>query len=189
MKYSTGAAALNDYRREIADIRRKMRATQAEIEPQEVADYEFKVPAGTVRLSELFGKHSDLIVVHNMGTSCPNCTLWADGYNGLHQHVVTRTAFVVSSPDDPATQQKFAHSRGWVFRMVSHKGTTFAGDMGYRSPRGWLPGVSVFKREGNRILRVSDAAWSPGDDFCTLWHFFDLLPGGAAGWKAKFSYS
>jgi hypothetical protein len=46
----------------------------------------------------------------------------------------------------------------------------------------------VFRREGQKILRVSDAAWKPGDDFCTVWHFFDLLPGGAAGWAPKFSY-
>jgi predicted dithiol-disulfide oxidoreductase (DUF899 family) len=189
MKYSNGAAALNEYRREIAEIRRKMRATQAEVEPQEIADYEFQTSDGAVKLFSLFGKHVDLMVVHNMGSSCPNCTLWADGYNGLHQHVVTRTGFVVSSPDTPAVQKKFAESRGWKFPMVSHIGTSFAADMGYRSPKGWLPGVSVFRRNGDKILRVSDASWSPGDDFCTLWHFFDLLPEGAAGWKAKFSYT
>jgi predicted dithiol-disulfide oxidoreductase (DUF899 family) len=189
MKYAAGSEVMSGYRRQIADIRQKIRATQAEVEPQEVADYEFKTPEGTVRLSKLFGEHRDLMVVHNMGSSCPNCTLWADGYNGVHQHVITRTAFVVSSPDSPAVQQKFAESRGWKFRMVSHMGTTFAADMGYRSDTGrWRPGISVFKLAGEQILRVSDVGWSPGDDFCTLWHFFDLLPEGAAGWSAKFSY-
>ena len=189
MKYAAGSEKMSAYRRQITDIRQKMRAAQAEIEPQEVADYEFKTPEGTVRLSELFGDRDDLMVVHNMGTSCPACTLWADGYNGVHHHVITRTAFAVSSPDIPAVQQKFAAGRGWKFRMVSHVGTTFAGDMGYRSERGgWRPGVSVFQRAGKRILRVSDVAWSPGDDFCTVWHFFDLLPEGAAGWSPKFTY-
>jgi hypothetical protein len=66
--------------------------------------------------------------------------------------------------------------------MVSHAGTSFAADMGYRAEDGgWLPGLSVFKREDGRVLRVSDASFSPGDDFCVLWHFFDMLPGGAAG--------
>ena len=41
-----------------------------------------------------------------------------------------------------------------------------------------MPGVSVFRREAGTIVRVSDTGFSPGDDFCTLWHFFDLLPGG-----------
>jgi predicted dithiol-disulfide oxidoreductase (DUF899 family) len=189
MKYAAGSEKMLAYRREIADIRGKMRTTLAAIEPQEVADYEFKTPAGTVRLSELFGGHEDLMVVHNMGSSCPACTLWADGYNGVHRHVITRTAFAVSSPDTPAVQQKLAETRGWKFRMVSHMGTTFAADMGYRSNQGgWRPGISVFKLAEQKIMRVSDAAWSPGDDFCTLWHFFDLLPEGAAGWSPKLSY-
>jgi hypothetical protein len=34
-------------------------------------------------------------------------------------------------------------------------------------------------REGNR---------SPGDDFCTVWHRFDLLPEGADDWAPKFTY-
>ena len=158
MKYSAGSEMMVAYRRQIADLRQRMRATQTEIEPQEVADYEFKTPEGTLRLSELFGDHADLMVVHNMGTSCPGCTLWADGYNGLHHHVITRTAFVVSSPDTPAVQQKFADSRGWKFRMVSHVGSSFAADMGYRSDQGgWRPGISVFRRSGEKIRRVSDA--------------------------------
>jgi predicted dithiol-disulfide oxidoreductase (DUF899 family) len=189
MNYVSGSEKIAAYRRQISDIREKMRTTLAEVEPQEVADYEFKTPEGTVRLSELFGDHEDLMVVHNMGSSCPACTLWADGYNGVHHHVVTRTAFVVSSPDAPEIQRAFAAGRGWRFRMVSHAGTSFAADMGYRSEQGgWRPGISVFRREGQKILRVSDAVWKPGDDFCTVWHFFDLLPGGAAGWAPKFSY-
>ena len=189
MKYQAGSEKMGAYRRQIADIRQKMRATLAEIEPQEVADYEFKTPEGTVRLSELFGDHEDLMVVHSMGSSCSGCTLWADGYNGVHHHVITRTAFAVSSPDTPAVQQKFAQGRGWKFRMVSNMGTTFAADMGYRSDKGeWRPGISVFRLAGQKILRVSDVGWRPGDDFCTLWHFFDLLPEGAAGWSPKLSY-
>jgi predicted dithiol-disulfide oxidoreductase (DUF899 family) len=189
MQYAAGSEKMSAYRRQIADIRKKMRAEQAAIEPQEVANYEFQTPEGAVRLLELFGEHEDLMVVHNMGSTCPACTLWADGYNGLHHHVITRAAFVVSSPESPAAQQKFASSRGWKFPMVSHAGTTFAADMGYRSSKGgWLPGISVFKRAGQKILRVSDVGWSPGDDFCTLWHFFDLLPGGAAGWSPKLGY-
>ena len=189
MKYASGSTKIEGYRHQISAIRQEIRAAQAEVEPQEVADYGFQIPDGTVKLSELFGKHDDLMVVHNMGSSCPACTLWADGYNGIHQHVTTRAAFVVSSPDAPDVQRAFAQNRGWKFRMVSHRGTTFADDMGYRSDKGrWLPGISVFRREEQRIVRVSDATWSAGDDFCTLYHFFDLLPQGAAGWSPKLNY-
>src|SRR5260370_35739045 len=111
------------------------------------------------------------MVVHKMGSSDRGCPLWADGYNGVRHNVITRTAFAVSSPDTPAVQQKLAHARGWKFRMVSHLGTTCAADMGDRSDQGGsLPGISVFRRAGSNILRVSDAASSPGDDSCTVWN-------------------
>jgi predicted dithiol-disulfide oxidoreductase (DUF899 family) len=166
-----------------------MREVQVSIEPEPVQDYGFATPEGTVRLSDLFGDKRDLIVILNMGTSCPSCTLWADGYNGLYPHISDRAAFVVSSPDTPQVQQRFAAGRGWRFPMVSHAATKFAGDMGYRSESGgYLPGVSVFRRDSARIVRVADTGLQPGDDFCALWHFLDLLPEGSAGWRPRFSY-
>jgi hypothetical protein len=41
-----------------------------------------------------------------------------------------------------------------------------------------MPGISVFKKDRNSVVRVSDSALHPGDDFCALWHIFDLLPEG-----------
>lgn len=183
MKYADVSGKLADYRRQIATIREQMRETLAGVEPQPVADYEFADTAGKVRLSELFGEHEDLIIVHNMGVACSYCTLWADGYNGIHQHVATRAGFAVSSPDRPSVQKRVAETRGWKFPMVSHEGSSFARDMGYVSAKGgWMPGLSVFRRDGDTILRVSDTGFSPGDDFCVLWHFFDMLPGGVGAW-------
>jgi predicted dithiol-disulfide oxidoreductase (DUF899 family) len=179
MRYANVNDKLADYRRQIAAIREQMRETLATVEPELVQDYAFTTQEGSVRLSQLFGDHEDLIVIHNMGVACSACTLWADGYNGLHSHVTSRVGFVVSSPDRPAVQRKIADSRGWKFPMVSHADSTFAADMGYVSEKGgWMPGVSVFRRDDDRIVRVSNTGFRPGDDFCTLWHFFDLVPGG-----------
>lgn len=189
MKYAEGVSRLNDTRAKLAKLRDEMRAIQAELEPEEVADYAFATPAGKVRLSELFGDQPDLIVIHNMGRSCPYCTLWADGYNGVYDHLADRAAFVVSSPDAPDEQRRFAESRGWRFPMVSHAGTTFAEDMGYRSEHGWLPGISVFGKTDRGVIRVSDTGCRPGDDFCAVWHLFDLMPGGAGDWRPRFRYS
>ena len=189
MNYSAGMGKIAAYRQEIAELRQKMRAAQAEIEPQVVQDYVFSTTGAPRKLSELFGAKDDLILIHNMGKKCPSCTLWADGFNGVYHHLADRAAFVVSSPDSPSAQQDFAKSRGWRFPMVSHEGTTFAADMGYRSDKGgWLPGVSVFRKENGKILRVNNAGFQPFDDFCAAWNLFALLP-GEANWTPKFSYS
>ena len=189
MNYADSAAKLGDYRRQMADLREKMRVAQAEAEPQEVQDYVLATVEGPVRLSGLFGSRDDLIAIHNMGAACVYCTLWADGFNGLYPHLADRAAFVVATPDPPEAQRKFAASRGWRFPIVSHQDTTFAADMGYRSENGgWLPGVSVFRHNSGRILRVSDAPLGPGDDYCALWHLFDLLDGGPGDWRPKLKY-
>jgi predicted dithiol-disulfide oxidoreductase (DUF899 family) len=190
MQYRDSTSQLAAYREQIAELRQKMREVQAAIEPEPVLDYMFATPAGPRGLAALFGDKPDLFVILNMGTSCPSCTMWADGFNGLYPHIADRTAFVVASPDPPEVQQRFAAGRGWRFPMVSHQGTDFAADMGYCSDTGgWLPGVSVFQRAGADILRVADTRLRPGDDFCALWHLLDLLPQGAADWQPRFSYA
>jgi predicted dithiol-disulfide oxidoreductase (DUF899 family) len=188
MLYPEVSEKMAAYRRDITALRKKIQALQQQIEPEEVENYRFATADGSVRLSELFGDKEHLFVIHNMGKSCPACTMWADGFNGVLPHLENRAAFVVASPDDPETQRAFAASRGWRFRMVSHQGTGFAADMGYRGDKGWQPGVSVFRRDGDKIYRVSDTEFGPGDDFCTVYHLFDLLPEGAAGWHPKFAY-
>jgi predicted dithiol-disulfide oxidoreductase (DUF899 family) len=190
MTYRETSEKLKDYRREISELRKKMRDAQASIEPEVVADYEFKrADGGTTKLSALFGDKDTLFVVHNMGASCPYCTLWADGFNGVYHHLANRAAFVLSSPDAPGQQQAFAASRGWSFPMISYRDTSFGEDMGYRVDGQAKPGVSVFKRRGGKIVRVADTSFSPGDDFCGVWHLLDLIPEGAAGWQPKFKYA
>jgi len=188
MQYADASEKLAQYRLQIAEVRGRMRELQQSVEPEEVSDYEFSTTEGKVRLSELFGDKEYLFVIHNMGAGCRNCTLWADAFNGILPHIQNRAAFVVASPDEPAAQQNFRTARGWRFRMVSCRDTNFAHDMGYRSDDGWLPGVSVFRKRGQKIRRVSDTGFHPGDDFCPIWHFFDLLPEGADGWQPQYKY-
>ena len=189
MNYVDTIQKLNDYRTQLGELRTKMRELQSTIAPQQVDDYELSTPDGPVRLSQLFGAHDALFVIHNMGAGCVYCTLWADGFNGIIDHLENRAAFVVSSPDAPDAQRKFADSRGWRFRMVSQQGTTFAKDMGFTGEHGFEPGVSVFKKDGDRIVRVSHQPLGPGDDFCALWHFLDLLPEGPDGWQPRYKYA
>ena len=90
-----------------------MRSSKAKTKPEQVQDYVLKDWNNkNVKLSSLFGKNQDLILVHNMGTRCPYCTMWADGFNGVIDHLQDRTSFVVVSPDSPEVQKEFASSRG-----------------------------------------------------------------------------
>lgn len=174
---------LKKQKNKLAQLRRK-------IPPQKVSDYTFQSAKGELCLSELFGAKPDLLVVHNMGRKCPYCTLWADGLNGVWQHLENRAAFVVSSPDDLKTQKEFAKSRDWCFRMVSVKDSPFPKDMGFQSEKGgYLPGVSAFRKTPDgKIVRVSKSTFGPGDDFCAVWHLFDLLAEGANGWEPHYKY-
>jgi predicted dithiol-disulfide oxidoreductase (DUF899 family) len=189
VSYSRTMQQLNEYRQQIAKIRAKMRLAQQLVEPEPVQDYELAAELGPVRLSELFGRHSSLYVIHNMGSGCAYCTLWADGYNGIYAHLASRAAFVVSSPDAPAAQRSFAESRGWRFRMVSHRHSTFARDMGYcPAPGKYRPGVSVFQQRADGLVRVSDSGSEPLDDFNPLWHLLELLPEGPDRWRPRIEY-
>ena len=79
--------------------------------------------------------------------------------------------------------------------MVSHAGTSFAADLGYRhdgegAPEhgGWWPGVSAFRKEDGKLLRMSDTELGPLDDFCVVYHLFEMIPGGDASFVPKYSY-
>jgi predicted dithiol-disulfide oxidoreductase (DUF899 family) len=197
MSYADTMVALTDRRARIAALRAEMRKLQARVEPQPVQDYLLAGWDGPVRLSELFGGKRDLILIHNMGTGCSSCTRWADGFNGVYDHLASRAAFVVASPNPVQVQKKFAASRGWRFPMVSYEGSTLAEDLGYREGGdpldeklgGWNPGVSFLRRQGDRIVRLSDTEFGPGDDFCVVYHLFDLAPGYGLDWAPSYKYA
>ena len=189
MNYQDAKQQINSYHAEITALREKMRSAQGDAEPEVVQDYTFSGVDGPVQLSELFGANDTLFIVHNMGRSCRYCTLWADGLNGVIDHLQSRAAFAITSPDTPEVQQEFAKGRGWRVPIYSHAGTSFAEDMGYRNESGWHPGVSVFRRSDQGIVRISDTAFGPGDDFCSVWHLFDLMPEGPAGWQPQYQYA
>jgi len=142
------------------------------------------------RLSDYFDGRADLLVVHNMGTRCVYCTLWADGFVSLFPHVNDRTAFVLVSEDEPSVLDAFARSRQWPFPVASMHGLDFARALGVAYDEvHQMPGASAFRREADgSIVRTGYAQFGPGDAFCPVWHLFDLLAGGARDWAPKYSY-
>lgn len=184
-------AELSEAEEELVKGREKVAELRHQLAGAEADNYTFKdIDGNDATLSSLFGDKQDLILVHNMGKECPYCTLWADGFNGVHQHLEDRAGFVVASPNDPATVKKFAEGRSWKFKMVSVKESSFSRDMGYESEKGNpMPGVSTFhKDENGKIVRVGTAPFGPGDEFCGVWPLFDLLKNGPDGWEPKYSY-
>jgi predicted dithiol-disulfide oxidoreductase (DUF899 family) len=176
---------------ELLALKKRIVEAKQALPRRTVEDYTFSQPGGeSVRLSELFGDKADLILVHNMGTGCPYCTLWADGFIGVLKHLENRAAFVVVSPDSPEVQQRFHDGRGWNFRMVSAKGTSFNKDMDFEGTDGSpYPGVTTFHREADgSIVRIASAPFGPGDDFCIVWPFLELLADGANEWEPKYKY-
>lgn len=191
MKRARGSGAQKEIQKLEKSIRTakdKLAKLRRRAGAQPVADYVFKGPLGErLSLAEAFGDRDELIVVHNMGRSCSYCTMWADGFNGLLPHLEDRAAFLVESADDAPAQRRFASDRGWRFRMVSSKGTSFKADMGYADEDGDpVPGVSTFVKRGGQVLRVADTHFGPGDNFCVTWDLLDLLP--PKEWGPRFHY-
>ena len=175
---SETAARLGELYQRLANLEAEIATTRRQLVETEVPDYQLTGRDGPVRLGQLFGEHDRLIVIHNMGFACPYCTMWADGFNGLLPHIEERAAFVVVSPDDVARQAEGAAERGWRFRMVSGRGSSFTKDMGFETDDGSpKPGVSTFVRAPDGTMRRHDSApFGPGDKFCAVWSFVDLLP-------------
>ena len=159
-----------------------------------VQDYEFHgLGQQPVKLSEVFGDQDDLILIHNMGRGCAYCTLWADGFNGVYDHIRSRAAVVIVSPDTPDVQLKFAVSRGWKFEMLSSSGSSFTEDMGFiwdhDGDQAAAPGFSTFHRAADGMIRRINQAWfGPGDPYSGIWHLFEALDGGSGEWGPKYSY-
>ncbi len=187
--------AMNDeiaqLQEQITELKSKLAEARRRTGGEVVQDYTLKNSDGSeVKLSQLFGDKPDLLVVHNMGKGCRYCTLWADGFVGFTPHLENRGAFVVMSNDPPDVQREFAKSRGWNFRMASSRGTSFFKDMGYEpEPGKYWPGASAFHKDASgKITRTGHATFGPGDDFCAIWHLFELFKDGVNKWQPQYTY-
>lgn len=172
-------------------IRQDMLELQTNIEPEPVDDYELATLDGKRSLSSYFNDKDVLFVIHNMGQSCVYCTVWADGFNGVFDHISDQAGLVITSPDSPEDQKTFADGRGWRIPMASTAGSSLASDLGYELDNGDLmPGTSVLKKESDGSLaRVSHTPFGPGDAYCPVFNLFDLIPGtDSLNWMPKFSY-
>ncbi|MDH3892480.1 MAG: DUF899 family protein [candidate division Zixibacteria bacterium] len=187
----TELAKIQELQNKILEDKKKLAEMRRNAPNEEVSDYTFTSHDGSeIKLSDMFGTHQDLILIHNMGRGCAYCTLWADGFIGFTEHLENRAGFVVISKDEYTIQRNFHKSRGWNFKMHSSHNSTFNRDMGYEDDKGsQMPGISAFHKDANgKIWRTGSTWFGPGDDFCAVWPMFDLLKDGPNGWAPKFSY-
>lgn len=156
--------------------------SQMVVEDYPLMDFE----GNTLKLSDCFGDHVQLVLVHNMGKHCNYCTLWAEGLKGVWRHIESgeygnKAAFVLLNNDTPEEQKAFAAEHGWDFPMYSCKGTTLFSDLGFQTEKDgevyYHPGVStLLKGDSGTLRRHAKDSFGPGDQYCSVFHFFNLFP-------------
>jgi predicted dithiol-disulfide oxidoreductase (DUF899 family) len=182
------SAEIDALEKQLGELSQKLAKLRKEAPPVEVPDYTFETLTGPVKLSALFAGSDTLFAIHNMGQGCRYCTLWADGLNGFLPHLEDRFAVVLLSKDSPELQQRFAHSRGWRYRMASHGGGLYMTEQSVIPGEGNMPGIVSYQRSGDKIVRKNRAVFGPGDEFCAIWPILTLAGLGEEEWTPQYSY-
>ena len=174
--------------RRIGELTAELNALREESVGTPTPNYDFETLAGKTTLRDLFGDRERLLVIHNMGQGCRYCTLWADGFNGLLPHLESVLAVVLASKDSPETQRRFAASRGWRFRMVSHGGGAYIREQGVFGEAENYPGAVLYERDGERIRRKNACVFGPGDLYCAVWPLLGLAGLGSEDFTPQYRY-
>lgn len=167
-------------------------------------DYLFAGPDGPVKLSGLFGDHSQLIVYHFMlgpgwEAGCPACSFLSDHLEPAVVHLNHRDVSVAVVSRAPLAEiQTYKQRMGWSFPWVSSNENTFnfdynvsfteeaieQGDVHYnyrdqRFPSTEAPGASVFYKDGDGNVYHTYSTFQRGlDMFITAYHYLDIVPKG-----------
>ncbi|MFL6739586.1 MAG: DUF899 family protein [Sphingomicrobium sp.] len=140
-----------------------------------------------VRLSELFGEHSTLLLYSYMfgperDLPCPGCTHLLDCVEGAARHVPQRAALYVAAASPIARLAAWAHERGWDhLQLLSTAGNAYnahyygntasltsemRAERGYTQDKTWdEPMLNVFRKDGAKIRHFwgSELVFAPED--------------------------
>src|SRR6476620_10988514 len=168
-------------------------------------DYVFDAPHGKVRLADLFGGHSQLVVYHFMfgpdwKEGCPSCSFVSDHLDGAVPHLAARDVSLVMVSRAPLAKiEAFKKRMGWRFPWVSSFGNSFNHDFGvYFTPeekaKGAVyynytvqpfpsdeaPGASVFYKdsETGEVFHTYSTFGRGLDALVTSYVLLDLVPKG-----------
>ena len=164
-----------------------------------------------VRLSELFGRGLDTLVIYNFmfprslddERPCPSCTAMLDALDGAAQHIRQRVNFAVVAKAPVSHLLAYAHQRGWrELWLLSSASNSYNRDyFGEDAEGAQRPMLNVFQQEGEVIRHfwgseLLDAPTDPGQDprhvdsIDPLWNLFDFTPEGrGTDWYPELSYS
>ncbi len=193
---------LKEQRERVAELRRRLPLDTV------VEDHVFTEAVDgsirDVRLSGLFTQRDrPLVLMHFMfgkkqTEPCPMCTLWADGYDGIVEHLSQRVDFAVLVAGDAAEFERYARGRGWDrLRVVSSGDTPFKRDVGMEDAEGaQQPGVSVLELADDGTIRhfYTGGAWMGDGHFrgmdllSPLWSFLDVTRQGRGDFMPRTSY-
>lgn len=93
--------------------------------------YVFDGPKGKEALADLFDGRGQLIVWHFMfgpdwQQGCSHCSFWADGWNGVVEHLKHRDTTMIAISRAPLSKiESFKRRMGWGFKWVSSANTDF----------------------------------------------------------------
>lgn len=180
----------------VAAMRRRMPVVEIE------RDYVFDGPDGPVRLLDLFDGRPQLIVQHFMygaewAEGCDGCSMMADHIGPLSHLHARRTSFAMVSRAPIGKLTSFRERMGWDLPWVSSGGTSFNEDFGATVDGEERQAISVFLRDGERILH-SWTTYARGEErFMVVFDLLDLTPYGRqeswehspAGWPQEPPYT
>lgn len=166
-----------------------------------VDDYTFATESGDVTLDELVGDRP-LVLYHfmfgdTMAEPCPMCSMWADGWNAVIDHVEQNVDLALATNANAAENAALAESHRWQnLRWLSAAGTSFKVDHGSADASGnQSPMVTVFERVEDQVcLSYSGSAhicgdhWRGVDLLSPVWHLLDLTRQGRGDFMPLLSY-
>lgn len=188
-KISSTERKITELSLELAKLRKQQNANKlAASSDSGAVEYTFESTEGPVSMSQLFGEHDTLFIIHNMGQGCRYCTLWGDGLNPFVSHLESVAGIAMVSGDDPGMQRRFSNSRQWRFRMLSHGKGDYYREQVVSPEYENCPGIACYKRIDGNIYRIAGAEFGPGDLYCSLWHVLSLAGMGVEDWTPQYRY-
>lgn len=160
--------------KQIFELKQELGKLHASSPLAAVKDYVFTTLNGDMNLSEMFAGKETLMLIHNMGTGCDYCSLWADGFNGFLPHLSSIFSVYLVSKDSPKEQAAFKHARGWDFDMASHGGGDYIKEQTVLAGEDNMPGVVFYQMQDGNPQRKNSAIFGPGDDYCSMWSLLSL---------------